>query len=109
MTLLVNSVLLSGFYTAFGPCLPLVEDVDDACAIIGPGEEIRLQFGALEAPLPGFQRHWVLELNGWCKDMDLFTHQGERIEPLPSRDGMGPGTAARDLMERYNRRFAAGR
>ena len=103
----------AGFYTDFGPCLELVSQTDDACAIIGPGEEIRVRFEThpdeLEPVAGGMRRYWVLELAGWCKDMDLFTHQGERLEPLPSRDGMGPGSAARALMERYNRRFAAGR
>ena len=103
----------AGFYTDFGPCLDLVSATDDACAIIGPGEEIRLRFDSsahvLGVPAPGMRRHWVLQLAGWCKDMDLFTHQGERLEPLPSRDGQGPDAAARTLMHRYNRRFASGR
>ena len=103
----------AGFYTDFGPCLELVSRTDDACAIIGPGEEIRLRFDSiadtLGVPAPGMRRHWVLQLAGWCKDMDLFTHQGERLEPLPSRDGQGPDAAARALMQRHNRRFASGR
>mgnify|MGYP001270550239 CR=1 FL=1 len=103
----------AGFYTDFGPCMELVSATDDACAIIGPGEEIRFRFDTdstrIPAPGPGMRRHWVLQLAGWCKDMDLFTHQGERLEPLPSRGGNGPNTDARALMQRYNRRFAAGR
>jgi hypothetical protein len=98
----------AGFYTGFGPCLPLVKQVDDACAIIGPGEEIRLRFGDPIAPEPGMKRHWVLELNGWCKDMDLFTVEGERLEPLPARATDGPGPEARGLMKRFNVRFASG-
>lgn len=98
-----------GDYTAFGPCLPLVSSIDDASAIIGPGEELRVRFGDAPEVGAGRQRHWVLELNGWCKDMDLFTRDGERLEPLPSRDGRGPDAAARELMRRFNVRFAAGR
>lgn len=103
----------AGFYTGFGPCLELVSRTDDACAIIGPGEEIRFRFDttskSLGNPAPGMRRHWVLQLAGWCKDMDLFTHQGERLEPLPSRNGLGPDPIAQALMQRYNHRFAAGR
>ena len=99
----------TGHYTSFGPCLPLVDEVDDACAIIGPGEELRIHFADLPEPGPGLDRFWVLELNGWCKDMDLFTLDGERLEPLPSRGAGGPDTAARALMARFNLRFASGR
>ena len=100
-----------GFYTSFGECTPLVTSIDDACAILGPGEELRVRFtDAVQAPpAPGTRRHWVLRLAGWCKDMDLFTVDGERLEPLPARSGGRPGLEARRLMERFNRRFASGR
>jgi hypothetical protein len=46
----------------------------------------------------------VLELRGWCKDMDLYTLDGETIEPLP-----GKMTAARArLHPRFNTRYASG-
>ena len=101
----------AGYYTDFGRCEPLVERVDDACAIIGPGEELRVSFDEqTEPPLAaGHRRYWVLELDGWCKDMDLFTVDGERLEPLPARFGEAPSEAARRLMKRFNRRFASGR
>ena len=63
---------------------PLVANTDDALAIIGPGEEIHLEFAALDGPPPtGWTRRLVLESNGWCKDMDLFTHEGETVGPMP--------------------------
>ncbi|MAJ47777.1 MAG: hypothetical protein CBC35_11010 [Planctomycetes bacterium TMED75] len=101
----------AGFYTDFGRCEPLVVRADDACAIIGPGEEFRVRFDEqTEPPLAaGYRRYWVLELDGWCKDMDLFTVEGERLEPLPARSGESPSEAARELMKRFNRRFASGR
>lgn len=99
----------AGFYTAWGDCLELVATTDDASAIIGPGEEIRLRFKSLPPPTEGLTRRWVLELDGWCKDMDLFTVNGERLEPLPARENGDPGTSARELMGRFNTRFASGR
>ena len=106
---------LKGFYSEFGSALPLVEHVDDAVAIIGPGEEFHLEFAAepLDAmPLPaGYQRFFVLELNGWCKDMDLFTRAGETVAPLPRRNAaFDAGTLGgrEPLHERNHRRFRMG-
>jgi len=47
----------------------------------------------------------VLDARGWCKDMDLYTKDGDTVEPLPgSRD---PAAAA--LQRRYSTRYASGR
>ena len=80
-------------------------DEDHAVAIFGPGEAVVLDF---EAPRGDRARGWtrvlVLELRGWCKDMDLYTLDGDTIEPLP-----GKNTAARArLHPRFNTRYAAG-
>jgi Tfp pilus assembly protein PilF len=99
----------AGFYTGWGDCRELVAMTDDASAIIGPGEEIRLRFKSLPPPVEGMTRRWVLELDGWCKDMDLFTVEGERLDPLPARENGDPGPFARELMRRFNTRFASGR
>ena len=53
----------TGFYTSFGDARPLVQSIDDACAIIGPGEEVQLTFSA--HPALGAKRRFVLELRGW--------------------------------------------
>lgn len=99
---------LPGFHTAFGDCFPLVEAIDDAVAIIGPGEEVRLRFRPIPPPRPGWTRRYVLEAEGWCKDMDLFTGEGERLEPLPLRDPAS-GSRERDaLHRRYQTRWAEG-
>jgi len=97
---------MAGYYTAFGPALELVEHVDDAVAVIGPGEEVHLEFEAPSAPPPGWKRRVVLETNGWAKDMDLFTQNGETVDPLPST---GKPVAARDrLHAKYNTRYRSG-
>jgi len=99
-----------GFYTAFGECTPLLLETDDAVAIFGGGEEVRLEFEAgLPPTSPGWSRAWVLELDGWCKDMDPFTGKGETLEPLPTRDAEPPSPDRDALHERFNTRFAGGR
>jgi len=50
----------------------------------------------------GWSRRVQLELAGWCKDMDLFTRDGETLAPLPGGGGA-------ELHERFNTRFEAGR
>ncbi len=94
-----------GWYTEFGRIDPLVADEDDAVAIFGPGEAVVLDFDVPAAvPPERWTRRLVLEARGWCKDMDLYTLDGETIEPLPGRN-----TAARArLHPRFNTRYAAG-
>jgi hypothetical protein len=98
----------SGFYTAFGRVDELVASNDDALAIIGPGEEVHLEFDAALPPLSqGWSRRFVLETHGWAKDMDLYTRDGDSVGPLPVT---GKDPARRDqLNNKYNTRFASGR
>ena len=98
----------SGFYTAFGRVDELIADDDDALAIIGPGEQLHLEFdAALPALAQGWSRRFVLEAHGWAKDMDLYTRDGDTIGPLPVS---GKDVARRDrLNNQYNTRFASGR
>ncbi len=98
----------SGSYTAFGRIDELVADVDDALAIIGPGEQIHFEFDAALPPLtPEWTRRFVLETHGWAKDMDLYTRDGDSIGPLPIT---GKDPSRRDqLNNKYNTRFASGR
>jgi hypothetical protein len=99
----------AGYYTALGPVEPLLELVDDAVVTIGPGEEAQLAFSSDLPPLPpGWTRNFVLEVNGWAKDMDLYTADGGTVGPFPSRDGQMSADAA-ELMERYTVRYQDGR
>jgi hypothetical protein len=95
-----------GLYTAFGDALALVTEADAALAIIGPGEEIHLEFAAdLDPPPAGWTRRLVLETNGWCKDMDLFTADAETVAPLPgTRDDH-----ADRLHDLHNTRYQSGK
>ena len=97
-----------GWYTREGSVTPLLKDRDDAVAIFGPGEELHLEFAAPEAePAEGWTRIHVLEAYGWCKDMDLFTRDGETIAPLPM---VGEDSPARQRLHRlFHTRFESGR
>jgi len=98
----------AGFYTELGPALELVTKTDDALAIIGAGEEIHLEYPAPATPPPtGWTRRFILEVEGWCKDMDLYTLEGDTIGPLPAR---GAGKSRRsELHARFNTRYQDGR
>lgn len=90
----------AGHYTEFGPVEPLVAARDAALAIIGPGEEIDVEFDAGLAPLQsGWTRRFVLETHGWAKDMDLYTRERDTLAPLPV-------PASSELHRRFNRRPA---
>ncbi|MEM6640290.1 MAG: FG-GAP-like repeat-containing protein [Pseudomonadota bacterium] len=97
---------LTGNYTRFGDASALVGRNDEAFAIFGPGEEVQVDFVA-PATSEERQRHYVLEVRGFAKDMDLYTDTGGTVAPMPqAADG---GTAERDALHaKYNTRFEAG-
>jgi len=98
---------MAGFYTRLGPVDDLVAATDDALAIIGPGEEIHIEFEAPAEPPPGWTRRLVLETHGWTKDMDLYTEDGETLAPLPVA---GHGSERREVLHAvYNTRWMDGR
>jgi len=100
---------MSGKLTRYGDVASLIKVDDDQFCIVGPGDEMRLEFDAKHLPeLPqGWTRSYVLRSYGYCKDADPFTATSDSIEPLPWR-GMpsypfGPeGERPRDAdYERY--------
>ncbi|MDJ0836566.1 MAG: FG-GAP-like repeat-containing protein [Acidobacteriota bacterium] len=96
---------MEGAYTRFGNVLPLVSKGDHVLAVFGPGEEVQLDFKAdLPPPAPGFTRRYVLDLAGWCKDMDLYTLTGETVAPLPGKRD----SEQEKLQRRFNTRYRAG-
>lgn len=76
---------LPGFYTRFGDVLQLVTECDNAFVIMGPGEELTLEFEVESLPplRPGYERSWLLKTFSFCKDMDLYTAASAHVEPLP--------------------------
>jgi tetratricopeptide (TPR) repeat protein len=100
--------LQDGFYTRFGPIEALVRTRDDGLAVFGPGEAVHLAFAIPPRPIPpGWTRTYVLEVDGWCKDMDRYTRNGTTVAPLPSRQP-ADGHAA-FLHRRFNTRYRSGR
>ena len=96
-----------GHYTAFGDATELVASADDALAIIGPGESVHVEFRAPEVdPPPGWTRVYILETEGWCKDMDLYTRDGGTLDPIPAAGRASSATAL--LNQQYNTRFVPG-
>ena len=101
-----------GYYTSFGEATPLLSNVDDAVAIIGPGEEVEFEFAVPASPDAAANRVFVLECHGWCKDMDLYTEHGESLLPLPRRTDVETDadteSAREELHDRFNTRYRAG-
>ncbi len=99
----------TGMYTNIGEMTELIDAADDALAIIGPGEEIHVEFDAPENPAPEMQRWYVLETKGWAKDKDMYTATGSFVEPLPRAHPDADPALRMELHQQYNTRFQSGR
>lgn len=99
-----------GLYTSFGDARELVRDSDGALAIITSGEEVHLEFDAPPEAPTGHRRFFRIVFHGWAKDMDLYTLDGDTLDPMPVPLGADPSMLAkRDrLHARYNVRFRQG-
>ena len=98
---------MTGAYTQLGPVEPLVEEKDNALAIVSGGEAVTFQFKKPDNnPPKGKQRFYVMEFYGWAKDMDMLTENDKYLQPLPQS---GPISEAADkLNQKYNTRFMSG-
>ncbi len=78
---------LSGKLTRFGDVAELLKNDDDRLCLVGPGDELRVEFAAAGLPelAPGWTRSFVFRSFGYCKDADPFTAGGDSVEPLPWR------------------------
>ena len=76
---------LSGLYTRFGDVSELLRSADDRSVVFKGGDAIRLEYDASRLPpVPaGWERDWILVLDGWEKDGDKNTVAGQTVEPLP--------------------------
>jgi tetratricopeptide (TPR) repeat protein len=75
----------SGTYTRYGDVLPLLTATDDKLAVLGSGDEVRLDFDPSNLPaLPkGWVRDYFFAANGYEKDMDFYAAEGNYVAPLP--------------------------
>ena len=74
-----------GTYTRYGDVTPLLQQVDDMDVIFGTGEDIDLEFNAVDQPaLPqGWVRDYFFYANGFEKDLDFYAAHAFTVEPLP--------------------------
>lgn len=108
----------TGLLTRYGDVTELLAEEDDRYVIFGPGDELRLRFGAGSLPdlRDGWLRTFIFYANGWVKDGDLGTTHSGTVAPLPFRGMSGypypaseayPRTPAhRQYLETYNTRPA---
>ena len=84
-------VMEKGLVTRHGRVDDLIATTDDRFVILGGGDELLLEFDASALPdLPaGWQRTWLLDSFGWCKDLDPLTGAREGVGPLPFRGMAG--------------------
>ena len=76
---------LTGTYTRYGDILELLLDSDNKYAIMNAGDEITIKFDASSLPdlKNGWARDFLFYNDGWLKDGDLNTAQGQTASPLP--------------------------
>jgi Flp pilus assembly protein TadD len=76
---------LTGNYTRYGDVLPLLQNGDDEYVIADGGDELSIDFDAQRLPaLPkGWKRDFLIYSEGWVKDGDLNTANGQTVAPLP--------------------------
>jgi len=78
---------LAGRLTRYGDVAELLREDDDRLCLLGPGDEVRLEFDAGNIPPTpqGWTRSYVLRAVGYCKDADPFTGGSDSVGPLPWR------------------------
>ncbi|HEU5117493.1 MAG TPA: cytochrome c biogenesis factor, partial [Isosphaeraceae bacterium] len=76
---------LEGRLTRYGDVGPLLREDDDHLCLVGPGDELQMEFDASAAPpLPeGWTRQFVLRAVGYCKDADPLTVSSDSVNPMP--------------------------
>jgi tetratricopeptide (TPR) repeat protein len=76
---------MRGRLTRHGDVAELLRADDDQLCLVGPGEEVQVEFDARSLPpLPeGWTRSYVLRSFGYCKDADPLTAGSDTVGPLP--------------------------
>ncbi|MCA9051016.1 MAG: hypothetical protein KDA89_19910, partial [Planctomycetaceae bacterium] len=77
---------IGGRFTRYGATTPLLKSHDDRMVVMGPGDELTVEFAVPENPVPaGWKRDFVLRNTGYDKDANLNTIYGQSSEPYPFR------------------------
>jgi hypothetical protein len=75
---------MPGRYTREGDVRALLSQSDDMFVIAAPGDEIALAFDAAAAALPaGWTMTFLLEADGYSKEMDINSASPDGVAPLP--------------------------
>lgn len=75
-----------GRFTRYGDVGQLLQRQDDCMIVMGPGDEVTVEFDVPQAEPPaGWVRDFVLYNVGWDKDANLNTVYGQTSEPYPTR------------------------
>ncbi len=76
---------MAGLYTRLGDVQELLLSADDRYVVMKGGDCVRLEFDARALPPlpPGWERDYLVILDGWDKDADKNTVAGQTVEPLP--------------------------
>lgn len=110
---------LAGHYTREGDVAALLDAGDDFFAITKPGDEVAVTFDATTLrELPeGWTRTYLLQAEGYSKEMDINSASPDGLEPLPfrgmtrypygSREGYPDTAAHRRYRETYNTRVVS--
>lgn len=104
---------LTGNYTRYGDVLPLLTSSDNKYIISNAGDEVTIEFDAVNLPplKKGMKRDFLINSVGWVKDGDINTAFGNTVLPLPfhgmKRYPPSPGDKYPDTEElrRYNQEY----
>lgn len=79
---------LQGRYTRYGEVNELIQQIDSKMAVFSAGDELALTFNARSLPplKAGYQRDYLLYLNGYVKDGDRYTAHAGAVDPMPFAD-----------------------
>ncbi len=111
---------MEGLYTRYGDVHPLLLEPDDRYIIMGPGDELTVQFDAQAAPPlpPGWSRDFVIYTEGWIKEGETNGALAQTVEPLVfhgmSRYPYGPeeqyptDPVHQEFLRTYNTRLVTG-
>ena len=76
--------VFAGDFTREGDVLPLLVQTDDQFVIARTGDEVALEFDAAVGSLPsGWTRTYLLQGDGFSKEMDINSASPDTVAPLP--------------------------